>query len=479
MFSRKSCIVILMCTWALTARPAAADTWNERTTLTFSAPVMVPGATLPAGSYVFELVTPRTDHHALRIRHAGGDQVVIVQTVPLKRLDPKGDVVLRFDPTDAGTAPALRGFFYPGSLYGHELVYSNDEATRIASRTRTLVLAAERPGEEGGRGTVRVYDATGSREWQGDAETLREWQTWREQHAERNQSASRDVEQGGSRAPMSGSDPRGARAASPTDEDRAASTTAIVQTTGDGRRVDLDDLETAPGSFIGQTISVDAEIEDVYGPRLFTIDEPNWADLDREVLVHVPTALAALVDSGDRVTVTGRVEHMQVPTIEREWGWLGFDPEVSREASDNELVLVASEIVGGTDHVALLITADDGAAKVAGPVLTSLRDLDGQDDATLVGRRVKIDGVRLQALAANDGFYGQTSDATVFVLPAEKSEKPQKDEQSEKSEAAEAGATVTVEGVVLRAPKDLGLRGDAPDDTNEDVYILATSVTAR
>ena len=37
----------------------------------------------------------------------------------------------------------------------------------------------------------------------------------------------------------------------------------------------------------------------------------------------------------------------------------------------------------------------------------------------------------------------------------------------------------TVEGVVLRAPKDLGLRGDAPDDTNEDVYILATSVTAR
>ena len=98
-----------------------------------------------------------------------------------------------------------------------------------------------------------------------------------------------------------------------------------MQTTGAGRRVDLDDVENAPESFVGQTISVDAEIEEIYGPRLFTIDEPNWADLDLEMLVHVPTALAALVDSGDRVTVTGRVERMEVPKVEREWGWLGFD----------------------------------------------------------------------------------------------------------------------------------------------------------
>jgi hypothetical protein len=40
-----------------------------------------------------------------------------------------------------------------------------------------------------------------------------------------------------------------------------------------------------------------------------------------------------------------------------------------------------------------------------------------------------------------------------------------------------SGQTITVEGVVLEAPRNLALQGDLPQDTNDDIYVLATNVT--
>src|SRR4051794_843180 len=40
---------------AFLAPGAHADEWNKRTYLTFSGPVQIPGATLPAGTYTFEI----------------------------------------------------------------------------------------------------------------------------------------------------------------------------------------------------------------------------------------------------------------------------------------------------------------------------------------------------------------------------------------------------------------------------------------
>lgn len=47
------------------------------------------------------------------------------------------------------------------------------------------------------------------------------------------------------------------------------------------------------------------EVDDGLGPRLFKIDEPNWADLVGAILVSVPTTLAAMAREADRVTMTG------------------------------------------------------------------------------------------------------------------------------------------------------------------------------
>jgi hypothetical protein len=71
--------------------------------------------------------------------------------------------------------------------------------------------------------------------------------------------------------------------------------------------VPLDTIEDDPDPFLGREISVDAEVEEILGEGIFTIDEPGWLDFDREVLVVAPLQSLTVVREGDRVTVTGRL----------------------------------------------------------------------------------------------------------------------------------------------------------------------------
>ena len=64
---------------ALTFLPSAkADEWNRKTTVTFSAPVEVPGVgaqILPAGTYVFKIFDSLSDRHIVQIFNQAEDHV--------------------------------------------------------------------------------------------------------------------------------------------------------------------------------------------------------------------------------------------------------------------------------------------------------------------------------------------------------------------------------------------------------------------
>ena len=161
---------------------ASANQWNDKTILKFSEPVMVPGATLQPGSYVFKLMDSASSRHTVQITTEDGSKVLaLTQAIPTKRPDPKGDIVLKFNPTDAGLPPALKAWFYPGSIYGHEFIYPEEQARQIADRTKTIVLSIDVPGTDLEKGTLRTINASGQRtEWRGDTATLREWNEWRQ-----------------------------------------------------------------------------------------------------------------------------------------------------------------------------------------------------------------------------------------------------------------------------------------------------------
>ena len=163
--------------------PAAAQ-WNQRTTLSFSGPVKVPGTTLPAGSYVFEMVDPTSMQHVVKIASKDGSQVyTVTHAVPMRRPEATEDLVVMFNPTEPGMAPALKGWYAPGSRTGHELLYSEAEAREIAQRTRSIVLSRDVPNSSQQAGLIVVYNADGvRRNWQQDPVTQREWDQWRQTH---------------------------------------------------------------------------------------------------------------------------------------------------------------------------------------------------------------------------------------------------------------------------------------------------------
>lgn len=127
------------------ATPASAQTnLNNRTVLTFSQPVEVPGKVLPAGTYTFELNEAQANRHIVQIMDAGGTKVVaLVLAVPNRRLTATEDTVVRFAEVAPGQPQAMRAWFYPGQTVGQEMVYPKRRAQELATSANVVVPAVD------------------------------------------------------------------------------------------------------------------------------------------------------------------------------------------------------------------------------------------------------------------------------------------------------------------------------------------------
>jgi hypothetical protein len=129
---------------ACLAPGARADEWNKKTYLTFSGPVQIPGATLPAGTYTFQLAAPDTARHVVMVSSKEGDKIYgMFITIPNDRLDTPDENVVMFKETPAGTPQAVQAWWYPGDRIGEEFVYPKNQAVMIAKANRTSVLSTE------------------------------------------------------------------------------------------------------------------------------------------------------------------------------------------------------------------------------------------------------------------------------------------------------------------------------------------------
>jgi hypothetical protein len=88
------------------------------------------------------------------------------------------------------------------------------------------------------------------------------------------------------------------------------------------------DITNAPNAFIGKTVTVVAEIDDVYGPHAFTLhgEDPAPAKGARKDLLTLVPKVGGFPDvdaqwKDDKARVTGVVQRMVVKDVEREIGW--------------------------------------------------------------------------------------------------------------------------------------------------------------
>jgi hypothetical protein len=121
--------------------PARADENNKLTYFTFSKPVQLPGKTLPAGKYRFELADPQESRRVIKVSDEDGTkQLAMLQTMQHTLRDPAKDAVVMFGEVPASEPLAVKAFVYPGETIGFEFIYPHDEAVKLAKRYRTKVL---------------------------------------------------------------------------------------------------------------------------------------------------------------------------------------------------------------------------------------------------------------------------------------------------------------------------------------------------
>jgi hypothetical protein len=134
------------CAAALTvalAPGARADQWNKKTFLTFSGPVSVPGATLPAGTYTFKLADLSGNRHVVQIFDKDEKKIyTTLMAIPNQRMEPSDKPVVMFAETPAGTPAAVKIWYYPGETIGNEFVYPKKQAIAIAKATHSTVLSS-------------------------------------------------------------------------------------------------------------------------------------------------------------------------------------------------------------------------------------------------------------------------------------------------------------------------------------------------
>ena len=268
--------------------------------------------------------------------------------------------------------------------------------------------------------------------------------------------------------------------------------------------VRLSQLEDDAQQYIGRRVTVSGEVEDVLGPRVFKIDERNWADLDGEILVLMQVPLAALVREDDPVTVTGTLRRYVDVQFDREWGWIDVSPEIEARIRTRP-VLVADTLTGTDPDIGMYVsvqpttqaaTGQQNQAQQSGqtgqmgqagqtgqtgtsgsspkartadmdkrPALTNASELAQATDNRHVGRKVMLSTARVDRIEKAGGFWIASGGEQLFVLP------------SDDSKTVQAGQTVNLEGYVMRLPEQMESRLEKNNTVgNEEVYVYATSI---
>ena len=130
---------------ALVASRATAQQANttERTFMTFSTAVEMPGVMLQPGTYVFKLADSPS-RNVVQVWDQDEKNMIGHWTyVQAERPRVSEDTVVMFRETREGATPAVQFWYFPGEQIGKEFIYPKDQAQRIASRTGVQVRSDE------------------------------------------------------------------------------------------------------------------------------------------------------------------------------------------------------------------------------------------------------------------------------------------------------------------------------------------------
>jgi LPXTG-motif cell wall-anchored protein len=125
---------------------AHADEWNKQTKITVDAPIEVPGAVLPAGTYIFRLVDSPSNRNIVQVLNPRQDHVyATVIAINNYHMRPDGHTIMTFYEVPQGQPVPVRAWFYPGDEYGQEFVYPKKQMTQMAQNVEQTTTPLPQP----------------------------------------------------------------------------------------------------------------------------------------------------------------------------------------------------------------------------------------------------------------------------------------------------------------------------------------------
>jgi hypothetical protein len=156
------CLLVAMC---VVAWHSAVSTQPQdfRTFFTFTAPVAIPGATLPPGKYLFRLADPGIgSRNTVQILSADGKKSYAMFFFHRRdRAASSPDPVVNFLETAAGMPQAVRGWWYAGERSGYEFVYPKEQALLLAKGSGTPVITAPKTALAAATPPISTVSPTG------------------------------------------------------------------------------------------------------------------------------------------------------------------------------------------------------------------------------------------------------------------------------------------------------------------------------
>ncbi|HLG55608.1 MAG TPA: LPXTG cell wall anchor domain-containing protein [Vicinamibacterales bacterium] len=138
---RKLIVLSALGALMLGASTAQAQPADYRTYFTFSAPVTLPGVTLPAGKYLFRLADPNGSRKVINVLSEDGKKsLAMLHTIPNQLPKAPNDPEIRFMETSSSMPPPIKTWWYPGKSIGYEFIYPRRQALQIAKVTSEPVL---------------------------------------------------------------------------------------------------------------------------------------------------------------------------------------------------------------------------------------------------------------------------------------------------------------------------------------------------
>src|SRR5688572_9537340 len=133
-------LTLAVLTLSITGR-AEAQPADYRTYFTFSAPVTLPGMTLPAGEYIFRLADPDSSRKVINVLSGDSKRsLAMLHTIPNQAMKAPKDAEIRFMETSAQVPPPVKTWWYAGKAIGYEFIYPRQQALQLAKSTSEPIL---------------------------------------------------------------------------------------------------------------------------------------------------------------------------------------------------------------------------------------------------------------------------------------------------------------------------------------------------